>query len=266
MSNVVPFPGAGTRQFQRIKSTYTVRELSRQFGIGEHHIRRWTREGIMRAVSDTEPCELRFDLLALKQLRRVRELRNQGLSFRQIEAELRGQLNLFPEPEGRLLKLPKRLSPFEEALLLDERSDRHASEAYEKAIGAGDSIADALCNLGILAFQAGDIPAAFDRFTKSLQQDPRHFESHFNLASLYFDQEDLRLARLHYELAAQIEPNFPDIYFNLGLIHALRGDFRLAVGALERARDLATGEQCAKVLELLISLQKAIITQPEKKE
>ncbi len=263
MSKVVPFPGAGAHGFQRVKSTYSVREISQQFGLGEHHIRRWAREGLICAAAVPESAEQRYDHQALKQFRRVRELRNQGLSFRQIEAELRGQLNLFPEPEGRLIRLQRKLTPFEEALLLDERSDGRAPEAYRQAIAAGDSIADALCNLGILEFQAGNIAAAFDRFTKSLQQDPRHFESHFNLASLYFDQEDLRLARLHYELAAEIEPNFPDIFFNLGLVHALNGDFRAAVDALEKARSLASEEESAKVVELLISLQKALMMHPE---
>jgi len=263
MGNVVPFPGAGARNFQRVRSTYSVREISRQFGLGEHHVRRWTREGLIRGVCDPDSGEVRYDLLSLRQFRRVRELRNQGLSFRQIESEMRGQLNLFPEPEGRLLRLPRRLSTFEEALMLDERCDKRAADAYLKAISEGDSVSDALCNLGILEFQAGNIPAAFDRFTKSLQYDPRHFESHYNLASLYFDQEDLRLARLHYELSAEIEPNFADIFFNLGLVHALNGDFQAAVHALARAKDLASPEESAKVLELLANLQRALMTNPE---
>ena len=263
MSNVVPFPGAGPQGFQRIKSTYTVREISQQFGLGEHHIRRWTREGLIHAAGQPESEEMRYDFHALRQFRRVRELRGLGLSFRQIEAELRGQLNLFPEPEGRLMRLPRRMSPFEEALFLDEQGDSQAPDAYRQAIEAGDSVADAFCNLGILEFQAGNIAAAFDQFTKSLQRDPRHFECHFNLAGLYFDQEDLRLARLHYELAAEIEPNFPDTFFNLGLVHALNGDFRAAVDVLEKARGLATEEDSAKVIDLLVNLQKALMAQPE---
>jgi DNA-binding transcriptional MerR regulator len=210
MDNVVRFPGAEVRGFQRVKSTYTVREISHQFGLSEHHIRRWAKDGLIAAVPDSG--ELRYDFRALGQFRRIRELRGQGLSIKQIEAELRGQLNLFPEPEGQLIRLPRRLSPFEEALLLHEHADKRASEAYRKAIQEGDSVADAYCNLGILEFEAGNLPAAFDRFTRALKADPRHFESHYNLASLYFDGDDLRLARLHYEFAAEIEPNFADIF------------------------------------------------------
>jgi len=121
MSKVIQFPSDSTRRpsLQRVKSTYTVREISEQFGLSETYIRRWTREGFIEAAR-AETGELRYDFRALKQFRRVRELRAQGLSPKQIDAELRGQLNLFPGPEGRLIRLPIRLSPFEEALLLHE--------------------------------------------------------------------------------------------------------------------------------------------------
>jgi tetratricopeptide (TPR) repeat protein len=251
MSNVI-------RGLQRVQSTYSVREISRQFGLGEHHIRRWARDGLIAATPPSESGELRFDLRALRVFRRVRDLRGQGLSFRQIEAELHGQLNLFPEAGGLLLQLPVRLSPFEQALLYHESEDSRATDAYRNAIGEGDSVADAFCNLGILEFEAGNIPGAFDRFTQSLRHDPRHFESHYNLANLYFEQEDLRLARLHYELASEIEPNFPDIHFNLGLVHSLSGDFQEAVLAFEKAREFASGEDAAKITSLLENLRNAL--------
>jgi len=109
MSKVIQFPSDSTRRpsLQRVKSTYTVREISEQFGLSETYIRRWTREGFIEAAR-AETGELRYDFRALKQFRRVRELRAQGLSPKQIDAELRGQLNLFPGPEGRLIRLPIR--------------------------------------------------------------------------------------------------------------------------------------------------------------
>ena len=58
-----------------------------------------------------------------------------------------GQLNLFVG--GKVVKL-NQLSPFEEALMLDEHEDARARDHYLKAIKEGDSIADAYCNLGIL--------------------------------------------------------------------------------------------------------------------
>ena len=262
MSKVIQFPSDSTPKpgLQRVKSTYTVREISEQFGLSETYIRRWTREGFIEAAR-AETGELRYDFRALKQFRRVRELRSQGLSPKQIDAELRGQLNLFRGPEGRLLRLPIRLSPFEEALLLHERNDKRAPEAYQKAIESGDCVADAWCNLGIWAFEAGRPLDAFDRLTQGLSRDPRHFESHFNLATLYFESRDFHLARLHYEIASGIEPNFPELYFNLGLVHAVDGDLIAAIGALKRYKSLAPEDEAGKADELLARLIQAAANQ-----
>ena len=89
-----------------------------------------------------------------------------------------------------------------------------------------------------------------------MRHDPRHFESHFNLANLYFECGDLRLARLHYEFAAEIEPNFPNLYFNLGLVHAVNGEIEEAIAALRKAKEKAPEEENSKVDEFLASLLK----------
>ncbi len=257
--SVVQFPkGAQPNGLQRVQATYTVREISRQFGLSEHLIRRWTREGIIEASGPGADGELRYDFHALTQFRRARELRNLGLTTRQIEAELNGQLNLFPEKGGRLLQLPIRLSPFEEALILHERGDKRAADMYMKAIRGGECIADAHCNLGILDYEAKNMPGAFDQFTKALRHDPRHFEAHFNLAHLYFEAGDFRLAHLHYDISAVIEPGSASVHFNLGLIHAIDGDLTLAIASLNRAKENATEEELIQIEELLASLQNAV--------
>jgi len=257
MSEIVSFPGEGaSKKLERVQSTYTVREISRQFGLSEHFIRRWTREGLVRAAEPDETGELRFDFQALTQFRRARELRSRGLSMRQIEAELNGQLNLFPERKGILIPLPIRMSPFEEALILHEQNDPRADAMYRRAIEEGECVPDAYCNLGIMAYEKNDIPKAFDHFTRSLQHNERHFESHFNLGHIYFEAGDLRLARLHYDFAAAIEPCSASAHFNLGLIDAMEGDTPAAVASLNRARRYATEEEIGQIDETLAGLQK----------
>jgi DNA-binding transcriptional MerR regulator len=257
MSVVVQFPKtAQAKGLQRVQATYTVREISRQFGLSEHSIRRWTREGLIEAASPSDDGELQYDFQALTQFRRVRALRNRGLTTRQIEAELRGQLNLFPERGGRLLQLPIRLSPFEEALILHERGESRAVEKYLQAIHEGECVSDAYCNLGILDYEKNNIIKAFDHFTNALRYEPRHFESHFNLAHLYFEEGDFRLARLHYEISGVIEPGSASVHFNLGLIHAMNGDLVTAITSLHKAREYSTEEELSQIDELLVSLQK----------
>jgi len=261
MSVVVQFPNTTqSKGLQRVQATYTVREISRQFGLSEHSIRRWTREGLFEAASTSDDGELQYDFRALTQFRRVRELRSRGLTTRQIEAELRGQLNLFPERGGRLLQLPIRLSPFEEALILHERGESRAVEMYMRAIHEGECVSDAYCNLGIMECRKGNTSRAFNCFTNSLENDPRHFESHYNVANLYFEAGDLRLARLHYEIAAEIKPDSPSVYFNLGLVHAMKENFKAAVAALSHYKELALDIEDGHADQLLSNFKKSLIT------
>jgi tetratricopeptide (TPR) repeat protein len=259
MSAMMKFPETTQpKGLQRVQATYTVREISRQFGLSEHFIRRWAREGKILETADGPDGEPRFDFHALTQFRRIRELRKRGLTTRQIEAELHGQLNLFPEQGGRLIQLPIRRSPFEEALILHEKEDARAIEMYMKAIRAGESVSDAYCNLGILAYEANNIPEAFDHFTSALQFDSRHFEAHFNLAHLYFEAGDFRLASLHYDISAVIEPRNTSVHFNLGLICAINGDLKDAIAFFHRAREYATDDELPQIDEMLAGLQNPV--------
>lgn len=78
--------------------------------------------------------------------------------------------------------------------------------SFEKAIEHDDSTADAFCNLGIIESKSGQNNEAFDCFTRSIAEDPRHLESHYNLSNLYFDIGNLGLAHEHYEIAAKLDP------------------------------------------------------------
>lgn len=169
-----------------------------------------------------------------------------------------GQLNLFPPAVARVFRLKTELGPFEEALILDERNDERAEQVYRQAIEEGDAVADAYCNLGIIESKAGRVAKAFDCFTKSLEHNPRHFESHYNLGNLYLDEGNLRLAKLHYELALEVDPQFPNIHFNLGLANALNQEYTAAVASLKTYQELAGPEEGGKADELLQNLQRSL--------
>lgn len=263
MSSVLQFPDdVPAKSLQRIKAVYTISEIRSQFGWTEAQIRRWIREGIIQTINSTsngehrehaEPC---FDFRALEVFRHARELHSRGRPLRKIELELRGQRNLFSEIEGRLIPLPARISPFEEALILHEQGDPRAAKMYAQAIKEEECVADAFCNLGILDYEAGNTVKALDHFTKALGNDPRHFESHFNLAHLYFEEGNIRLARLHYEISAVIEPGNASVHFNLGLVNAIEENIPAAIAALNKAKEFATDEESAQIEEILRGLQK----------
>lgn len=171
------------------------------------------------------------------------------------------QLDLFSSgASGKVLRFPRRIGRFEEALLLDEREHPKAADAYRTAISEGDRVADAYCNLGILESRKGRTAKAFDCFTKSLKTDPRHFETHYNLANQYFETGDLALARVHYEIAGEIDPGFSNTHFNLGLVHALNEAYDLAIDAFTSYRDTAPEDEVDKVVELLGELKRTLAT------
>ncbi len=163
-----------------------------------------------------------------------------------------GQLNLFGG--AKILKL-NQLSLFEEALLIDDRGDRPtARQHYLKAIQEGDSVADAYCNLGILEWQDENFSKAIDCFTMSLKSDPRHYESHYNLANLYAEVGNYTLAKIHYEIAIEIEPEFANSYFNLGLTLAMNKQFHEAVAILRKYRHMTPGEDHSQTDDLIFKL------------
>jgi len=244
-----PSPVPAKADYQRVKSNYSVREIKQLFGLSERTIRRWTEQGVIESAAHSEGADYSYDFRALTQFRRVRDLRAQGHSIRQIEAELQGQLNLFRADPGQVARL---LTSFEEALVLHEKGDPKAAEYYLEAITEGDNVAEAYCNLGILNLEQKDFAKALDNFTLSLRCDPRHVEAHYNLANLYYDAGDLKLARLHYEAATQIEPGFSLVYFNLALVYHRLNEMNLAYAALEKYKQLEPNDEEIEAINQLL--------------
>jgi tetratricopeptide (TPR) repeat protein len=175
-----------------------------------------------------------------------------------IELKRTNQIDLFSQqsPETNIYIMSSNLSPFEEALMLDDRGDEGAKDAYRKAVTEDDSPADAYCNLGILEYESGSTVKAIDCFTKSLGSDPRHFESHYNLANLYSELGNLPLAKTHYEFARELKPDFPDICFNLGLVYAMVRDFESAIKILSEYKDMVSPEDSSNADKLIESIRR----------
>ena len=171
-----------------------------------------------------------------------------------------GQLNLFAQVTAPILNFASSLSPFEQALLFDERGDAKAAELYLKAIENLDCVADAYCNLGILESQGGNTTKAFDCFTSALKEDPRHSEAHYNLGNLYFELNDFRLAQVHYEMAAEVDPSFANTFFNLALILSINKDFTAAISALTKYQVLVSGNEARDVEDMVRTLKASLAT------
>src|SRR5712664_3144247 len=165
-----PSPVPAKADYQRVKSSYLVREIKQLFGLSERTVRRWTEAGIISGTPVGDTGDFTYDFRALTMFRRVREMRAQGLTIKQIEAELQGQMSLF-RSEGGQVQVARLLTPFEEALLLHEQGDTSAAEFYVQAIDEGDNVAEAYCNLGIMELDRGNMVGALENFAQSLKND-----------------------------------------------------------------------------------------------
>jgi tetratricopeptide (TPR) repeat protein len=175
-----------------------------------------------------------------------------------VELKRTNQLDLFSQdaPETNIFIMPSSLSPFEEALMLDDRNDPKAKEAYRNAIEKNDYTSDAYCNLGILEYESGSTIKAIDCFTKSLGIDARHFESHYNLANLYSELGNLPLAKTHYEFAKELRKDFADVYFNLGLVYAMTRNFESAIEILSEYKEMVSPEESTNAEKLIENIKR----------
>ena len=175
-----------------------------------------------------------------------------------VELKRTEQIDLFTEdgPQANIYIMPTDMSPFERALILDEKGDEGAKDAYRKALESEDCEADSYCNLGILEYEEGSTVRAIDCFTRSLKADPRHFESHYNLANLYSELGNLPLAKMHYEFARELQPEFADVCFNLGIVYAMIRDYESSVKVLSEYKDMVPKEDAENAERLIESIRK----------
>src|SRR5260370_14755597 len=81
--------------YQRVKSSYSVREIKQLFGLSERTVRRWTESGIIQGTPAADAADFTYDFQALTLFRRARQIRLPGFTRKQIVAPLLGQLSLF---------------------------------------------------------------------------------------------------------------------------------------------------------------------------
>jgi len=77
-----------------IKARYSIREIRQLFGLSERTVRRWTEAGIIHGAPATGG-DFEYDFKELLQFQLVRQMRAKGLTIKQIESELAGQMSLF---------------------------------------------------------------------------------------------------------------------------------------------------------------------------
>ena len=91
-----------------------------------------------------------------------------------------------------------------------------------------------------------------------MENNPRHFEAHYNLANVYGDLGNFKLAKAHYEISIQIEPSFANNYFNLGLTLAMNKEYKQAAEALEQYILHVPDEDHSAIISVLDKLKNTL--------
>jgi tetratricopeptide (TPR) repeat protein len=110
-----------------------------------------------------------------------------------------------------------------------------AVKAAQMAIDLDPGYADAINQLGQLAFDHGALGEALEYFQQALRIEPKHLEASNNLGVLYHRQGLGDEAIKAFEKVLSIDPNSAEAYNNLGSIYLTRGLYDQAEGAFKQA-------------------------------
>jgi tetratricopeptide (TPR) repeat protein len=101
-------------------------------------------------------------------------------------------------------------------------------------------------NLGVLAFQLGDMQTALNEFKLALEEEPEDPDSHYQLGATYLilafpmgatepDPELLQQSEEQFALSLQMSPDKPEALVGLANIYMLKSEYSQAIELLEKA-------------------------------
>ncbi len=220
-------------------------DVCRKLNISARQLSAWEKLGFL------SPGEsLAFpDLVALKTLRRLRELRIPNGKIKDAVTSLKNRLEDIDQPlaqlrittEGRRIAVHvsgSRMEAISGQLLLDfGEQEIEKLRAFpmkpepstpEKA-AVDEEKAEFWFQRGLALEETGaPIDAAIDAYRKALEANPAAPGALVNLGTILFRQRKFKLAREHYERAVAADPTYPLAHFNLGNLADEQGDFELA--------------------------------------
>jgi tetratricopeptide (TPR) repeat protein len=225
--------------------TYEREDLRRIADVSERQLRSWEKQGLV------EPRE-KFgfsDLLALKTLKRLRELHIAPTRIQRAIASLKSRLDDVEYPlaqlritaDGRRLKVhvgDTIMEPITGQLLLnfDSKEIEKLRSFPVKAARAGREEAEAKERLAEHWFQRGlaleetgaPIEEAVDAYKRAIEANPNAAGALVNLGTIAFRMRKLKPAADYYTRAMEADPNYPLAHFNLGNLNDEQGRFDAA--------------------------------------
>lgn len=217
------------------KSGYAREDVLRLVGISERQLRAWERQEFVRPSA-----ELQFsDILALKTLKKLRELRISTGTIRKAIDNLRERLDGVEHPlaqlritaEGKRITVyvsGSRMDPISGQLLLDfdgateveKLRTMSQPDAAPKRTKAGDEESERWFQRGLALEETGaPVTDAVAAYRKAIEANPEAAGALVNLGTISFRMRKLREAENYYNRAMAADPEYPLAHFNLGNLH-----------------------------------------------
>jgi len=130
---------------------------------------------------------------------------------------------------------------FARACEMEDEGDAGAVAAYERAIDADPSFADAFVNLGRLLHQQGRLSEAEAVYRRGISQCQSDALLRYNLGVLLDEMGRQPAALQVYREALALQDDFADCHYNIALLYEASGHTRAALRHLNAYRRLQSG-------------------------
>jgi tetratricopeptide (TPR) repeat protein len=225
---------------------YARDEVLRMLAVSERQLRAWEKQGLVPA-SETFGFS---DLLALKTLKKLRDLRIAPVRIKLAVASLRRRLKDIDQPlaqlritvEGRNLAVHvsgDRMEPISGQLLFDFdakeieklRAFPEKREAPNAKAETQEQEAEFWFQRGLALEEAGaPVAEAASAYRKAIEINPQASGALVNLGTISFRMRKLRDAETCYLRAVQADPGYALAHFNLGNLFDEQGQVEEARG------------------------------------
>jgi tetratricopeptide (TPR) repeat protein len=224
--------------------TYGRKDVRRIADVSERQLRSWEKQGLV------EPQEIFgfSDLLALKTLKKLRELKITSNQIQRAITSLKARLEDIEHPlaqlritaEGRKITVHvggHMMEPISGQLLLDfdskaiqelrsfpVKTDSATTQSEDK-----ERVAEYWFQRGLALEETGaPVEEAVSAYRKAIESNPNASGALVNLGTIAFRMRKLKEAAEYYTRASQADPQYPLAHFNLGNLCDEQGNFEAA--------------------------------------
>jgi tetratricopeptide (TPR) repeat protein len=207
--------------------------------VTERQLRAWEKQGLVKPGESFGFS----DILALKTLRKLRELKIAPARIRQAVASLKSKLDHIDYPlaqlritaEGRRITVHiagTRMEPISGQLLLDFDSNEieklrsfPVKTEESRAIPAGqEQVSEHWFQRGLALEESGaPIEDAVAAYRRAIESNPRAPGALVNLGTIAFRSRKMKEAAAWYTRALDADPEYPLAHFNLGNLYDEQG-------------------------------------------